>query len=178
VKVSSREGIKVVNCEGRMEILIRYDDGTTEIVEARPEANIVSTWMSFRPGIQLVSEPKFCRWGSDFFSTAINEGNLRSGRETPFEDEEASILGFNWKITGSEKEDCQDMMVRWIERLGGDFDPERPADEYFYGGLLRILAEGEADAYSNDQKCWMFYLDEPRNDAAHHLRLAGLEPNW
>jgi hypothetical protein len=36
VKVSSREGIKVVNCEGRMEILIRYDDGTTEIVEASP----------------------------------------------------------------------------------------------------------------------------------------------
>ncbi len=117
-----------------MEILIRYDDGTTEIVEARPEANIVSTWMSFRPGIQLVSEPKFCRWGSDFFSAAINEGNLRSGRETPFEDEEASILGFNWKITGSEKEDCQDMMGScpwtWCSKVGPRFG----------SGLIRRLS--------------------------------------
>ena len=161
-----------------MRLIIKYDDGITEMVEARPEANIVSTWMSFRPGIQLVAEPRFCSWGSDFFSAAMNEGNLRSGRETPFEDEGASTMSFNWQITGSEQEDCQEMMARWIERLGADFDPELTAEEYLYRGLLRVLGEGEAAAYANDQKCWMFYLDDPRGDAAHKLWSAGLKPTW
>jgi hypothetical protein len=161
-----------------MRLLITHDDGMTEMVKAQPEANIVSTWMSFRPGIQLIAEPRFCSWGSDFFSAAMNEGNLRSGREAPFEDEGASTVGFNWQITGSEQEDCQEMMVRWIERLGADFDPELTAEEYLHGGLLRVLGEGEAAAYSNDQKCWMFYLDDPRSDAAQKLRSAGLKSTW
>ncbi len=161
-----------------MRLLIKYDDGMAEMVEARPEANVVSTWMSCRPGIQLVAEPRFCSWGSDFFSVAMNEANLRSGRETPFYDEGASATGFNWQIIGSEQEDCQEMIIRWIERLGANFDPELAAEEYLYWGLLRVLGEDEASAYSNDQKCWMFYLDDPRGDAAHKLRSAGLKPTW
>ena len=161
-----------------MQLLIRYDNGTLENVEARPQADVVSTWMSFRPGVQLLTEPKLCRWGSDFFSAAINEGNLRSGRETQFEEESASKSSFIWEVEGSEMDDCQKMIAYWTKRLGGDFDPERLAQEYLYGGLLHVLAEQEAQAYANDQKCWMYYLDDPRVDAAQNLRSAGIEPTW
>jgi hypothetical protein len=167
-----------VEGKGEMKIVISYDNGTSELVRVRLQADIVSASLIFRPGIELVEEPRFCRWGSDFFSAAINEGNLRSGRETPYEDDEPSICGFQWEIIGTELEDCQEMMARWIGRLGDIFDPECRAEDYLYGGLLRILDEDETKFYENDQKCWVFYLADPREHAKHCFRTAGLIPAW
>lgn len=162
-----------------MLLLIRYDDDKTEIVAAVPQADIVSVWMSCCPGIVLLSEPKGCFLGSDFFSAAMNEGNLRCGKELPSDDGESSQMkGFQWEILGDEAADCLAMIAFWILRLGNRFDPDMSAETYLYEGVLQILDEGEARLYENDRKCWSFYLDDPRAEAAHSLSVRNLKPQW
>ena len=161
-----------------MELVIKYDDGTTEVVPAKPMANAVSAWGSWQPGIELEYEPERCHWGSDFFATRMNEGHVRVGREDPYGDEEPPVQGFSWEIVGTEEEACRQMMARWIARLGSTFDPEASAGDYLYGGLLQVLADGEAKSYEDDRQCWSYYFDDARAAAVLQLAAAGLEPRW
>ena len=64
-----------------MQLTIKYDDDTIETLPAAVQADIVSAWTSFHPGIVLLAEPKNCFLGSDYFSAAMNEANLRFGQE-------------------------------------------------------------------------------------------------
>lgn len=161
-----------------MQLVIHYDDGTSEALRAGPQASIVSAWGSFRPGVELFEEPQLCRWGPDFFSAAINEGNLRSGIEPADEEDGVATRGFRWELIGSEREDCQKLLINWIGKLGAVFDPECPAEDYLYKGLLRILTDDEARAYENDKQCWLFYLSDARQEALRHFATVGIErPN-
>jgi hypothetical protein len=162
-----------------MQLNIKYDDDTIETLPAAVQADIVSTWMSFHPGIVILAEPKYCFLGSDFFSAAMNEANLRFGQEVPLDElDSPPMQGFSWEVIGSEAAECRAMIDRWAKLLTSLFDPHARAEQYLYQGVLQILSDEDARLYENDRKCWMFYLDDPRAEAALCLRAIKFTPIW
>lgn len=86
-----------------MHILIRYTDRTEESVPVRIEDNIVDRGGEWHPGY-IVDEPKRCLFRSDYFMTALNEGNRQAGSEHPEAADQQDKngapdwLGFEWVL--------------------------------------------------------------------------------
>lgn len=145
-----------------MLVVIEYDDGSGEALQATLEGGVVSVGHSWIPGI-LVQNPERCYFQADFFECAISEGGERSGDVRP--DADAAFIGFRWKLVGNEADASREKMATWITRLGDEFDPEIAGACYLHKGLLRVLSDQEAAMYDRDRDCWMTYLDEPGVEA-------------
>ena len=164
-----------------MQVVITYDDGTGEVVRARLEGDVVSFAQGWIPGI-LVDEPERCYFMSDYFGCAINEGHEREGVVRPEPGDvdpdtgKPDWMGFTWKLLGNEPDECRQKMWRWIDRVGGAFDPEKTAADYLHGDLLHVLDEAEMPAYDRDRQCWITYLADPRTEAVALLREKGFDP--
>lgn len=172
---SSQQGAAV-------QIVITYEEGPGEVVQARLEGDLVAVNQRWVPGI-LTDEPERCYFKSDYFLCAINEGNEREGTVRPEpgdidpETGKPAWVGFTWKLLGTETDECRRKMARWINRIGGSFDPERAGADHVYAELLHILGTEETTEYDRDRQCWATYLGDLRSEAATLLRDAGLEPS-
>lgn len=164
-----------------MQIMITYDDGSGEVVDARLEGDVVSVGQRWVPGI-LTDEPERCYFKSDYFGCALNEGHEREGLVRPEPGEvdpdtgKPEWMGFTWKVLGNEADECRRKMAHWIDRIGGSFDPEKTGADYLHGGLLHVLEKEEMASYDRDRQCWTTYLDDPSAEAVPLLRERGFDP--
>ena len=146
-----------------MHLVITFNDGTLETLAVSLVGNTVACGPDWVPGHQ-VDEPRRCRFGSDYFSAAIDEGGLRSGSEQPNEadlhptrntagisgTDQPEWQGFRWKLIGTEADACRAKLRAWTERLGADFDPDKQGADYLHEGLLRVFDDHEACLYDSD----------------------------
>ena len=173
-----------------MHLVITFNDGTSETLSVAVAGDLVASGTYWLPGHQ-VDEPCRCRFGSDYFAAAIDEGGLRSGGEQP---EEADLdptrsavgisgtgqpnwQGFRWELTGTEADDCRTKLRAWIDRLGADFDPDKRGADYLHGGLLRVLGDREASLYDADMQCCFTFLGDVHEETQQISAEVGLPVN-
>ena len=165
-----------------MHLVITFNDGTSETLSVAVVGGLIASGTYWLPGHQ-VDEPCRCRFGSDYFAAAIDEGGLRLGAEQP---EEADLdphtgqpnwQGFRWELTGTEADDCRAKLRAWIDRLGANFDPDKQGADYLHEGLLRVLGDRETCHYDADMQCCFTFLGDVYEEAQQISAEVGLPVN-
>ena len=165
-----------------MNLVIIFNDEASETLSVAVMGGLVASGTYWLPGHQ-VDEPCRCRFGSDYFAAAIDEGGLRSGGEQPEEADldpdtgQPSWQGFRWELTGTEADDCRVKLRAWIDRLGADFDPDKQGADYLYEGLLRVFDDREACLYDADMQCCFTFLEDVYEETQQISADVGLPVN-
>jgi hypothetical protein len=143
-----------------MHIEITYEDGTTEMVDVTLEGHLLGNG---QPG-HSVASPARCEMDSDFFGMTMAEGE-RLGRVNGLDGEQS----FTWKVIGTDEEETQTKIARWIGILGTSFA--------FVGGEVpEGVPEALRQEFLHDAQCMLIFLDDPQAEIDRQAEAVGLTP--